>query len=83
MLQVSCCGLEELQQLFRKHAAACDKWLGPGWRQLPQLQVLLQLPPGKRYSRQHMPEVSGQHAWLCWMCGMLLVLCGAVLQCTT
>jgi hypothetical protein len=58
MLQVSCCGLEELQQLHRKFAAVCDKYLGPGWKQLPQLQDLLLLPPGKRYSRQHMPQVS-------------------------
>lgn len=57
LLQVSCCGLEELLQLFKKHHAATSKWLGPGWKDLSQMQPLLDLPPGKRFSRQHMPEV--------------------------
>jgi hypothetical protein len=55
--QVSCCGLEELLQLFKKHHAATSKWLGPGWQELDEVKPLLDLPPGKRYSRQHMPEV--------------------------
>lgn len=56
-LQVSCCGLEELLQLLKKWHGAVNKWLGPDWQELPELQPLLALPPGKHYSRKHMPEV--------------------------
>jgi hypothetical protein len=56
-LQVSCCGLEELLQLLKKWHAAVNKWLGVNWQTLPEVQPLLALPPGKRYSRKHMPEV--------------------------
>jgi hypothetical protein len=69
---VSCCGLEELQQLHRKFAAFCNKHLGPDWQELPELQDLLQLPPGKRYSRQHMPQVS--RVVLCWVVWLMRYL---------
>lgn len=69
LLQVSCCGLEELLQLCKKHHAATSTWLGAGWKDLSQMRPLLDLPPRKRYSRQHMPEVGAGpgHQGLCWI----------------
>jgi hypothetical protein len=54
---VSCCGLEEFTQLCKKFEAFADRVLGKGWREIFQLQVVLELTPGRRYSRMHLPEV--------------------------
>jgi hypothetical protein len=70
---VSCCGLEDLNQLAKKFGAAADLVLGKLWRQSAKLQLLLALPPGKRNSRMHLPEV--RPSLLPWSIRHCAVLC--------
>eukprot|EP00775_Hariotina_reticulata_P007661 gene7661-7864_t len=50
-------GLEEYTQLCMKWGKIVPLYFGSDWR--TQLQELLSLPPGKRFSRQHMPRGVG------------------------
>lgn len=54
---MSCCGLEEYCQLCIKWGAFVHASLGPGWE--PALAALRALPPGRRFSRLHMPAGVG------------------------
>lgn len=63
--QMVCAGLEEMIQLCLKWKDWLDICM-PGWQDMEALQVLRQLPPGARYSRQHMPQVGvwwGGRVW--------------------
>jgi hypothetical protein len=83
---VSCCGLEEFTQLCKRFDKAAKTVLGDKWREAPELQALLALPPGKRYSRLHLPEVrifvvSGvavHPAGVCIACVMPAPNCGTL-----
>lgn len=55
--QMSCNGLEEYLQLLIKWQAWVEVFMPPGWEGRSSFKVLQELPPGRRYSRLHMPQV--------------------------
>jgi len=55
--QMSCNGLEEYLQLLIKWQAWVEVFMPEGWEGRSSFKVLQQLPPGRRYSRRHMPQV--------------------------